>query len=554
MVGRSGIPGADLVGETYPGAMLLGADHGVPPLADADLSRGWGLDFHYPRGIHPLSHELVCILAASSRAAAAGLPVAPSRGLDCRVVGPHVFTGFQAVPDPSERAERAVAAATALCAYPELFATGWPTWRAELDAEYAALCAIDLASATRSALRAAFDSAIAHYTHAWRVHFEVMYRLLAVSEEFQTVCSALGLPAGTAADLIPSGDTTIRRTDHALRALARSARASGLAPLLNRSDGLADAVREAPHAAEWWGRFEQFLARFGQRSDTIVDVASLAWSDEPERPLSLIRDLLRHDADASTGAYIAARDVERQARRAAISDGLSRVERNVFDRALLRAEQANFARWNEEHNATIDLRSHLPVGRIAGELATRGGLSGTDGWFLFAAEIRTVDDLRQLADAVATRRTYLRQWRGRRGQLPCVVGSPAEVGDPVIRQIVGLAPGTPPEAGVLRGVGTSPGAARGPARVVRSPDELHRVGTGDILICEATSPSWTPVFPRLSGCVCDAGGAMTHAAIICREYGIPAVSAVGLATRYFRDDDVLHVDGGSGAVSMLRRA
>jgi pyruvate,water dikinase len=104
---------------------------------------------------------------------------------------------------------------------------------------------------------------------------------------------------------------------------------------------------------------------------------------------------------------------------------------------------------------------------------------------------------------------------------------------------------------VLTGLGVSAGVARGPARVVRTPDQLPDVRTGEVLVCEATSPSWTPVFERLAGCVCDSGGMLAHAATISREYGLPCVCAVGDATSVISDGDFVEVDGTAGTVRLL---
>jgi pyruvate,water dikinase len=120
--------------------------------------------------------------------------------------------------------------------------------------------------------------------------------------------------------------------------------------------------------------------------------------------------------------------------------------------------------------------------------------------------------------------------------------------------IIGTAPRTAgSRAGLtLSGRPASAGVARGTARIVVTPEDLHRLEPGDVLVCEATSPSWTPAFVTLAACVCDSGGTLTHAAIICREYGLPCVCAVGVATRTIRDGDLVEVDGGAGTVTVLR--
>src|SRR4029450_659481 len=80
---------------------------------------------------------------------------------------------------------------------------------------------------------------------------------------------------------------------------------------------------------------------------------------------------------------------------------------------------------------------------------------------------------------------------------------------------------------VLSGFAGSPGVAEGPARVVLSPSDLDELLEGEILVAPIPSPSWTPVFARIKGAVSDIGGIMCHAAIVSREYGLPAVVGTG---------------------------
>jgi pyruvate,water dikinase len=87
--------------------------------------------------------------------------------------------------------------------------------------------------------------------------------------------------------------------------------------------------------------------------------------------------------------------------------------------------------------------------------------------------------------------------------------------------------------------------------VITSVDQLDRVRTGEILVCPITAPSWAPVFARIEGAVSDIGGIMSHAAIVSREYGLPAVVGTGFGTKRIRDGQRVRVDGNSGVVTVL---
>lgn len=106
----------------------------------------------------------------------------------------------------------------------------------------------------------------------------------------------------------------------------------------------------------------------------------------------------------------------------------------------------------------------------------------------------------------------------------------------------------------LQGVAASPGVAEGLARVITSPADLDQVQPGEVLVCAITAPSWAPVFGRIAAAVSDIGGIMAHAAIVSREYGLPAVVGTGFATSSIRTGQRVRVDGSTGRVTILEDA
>ncbi|AFA39821.1 Phosphoenolpyruvate synthase/pyruvate phosphate dikinase [Pyrobaculum oguniense TE7] len=112
--------------------------------------------------------------------------------------------------------------------------------------------------------------------------------------------------------------------------------------------------------------------------------------------------------------------------------------------------------------------------------------------------------------------------------------------------------GTAAAAGkIIKGFPASPGVVEGKAVVVRSVEELSKVKEGDILVCPNTSPAWGPVFAKVKAVVSDIGGLMAHAAIVAREYGVPAVVGTGNASRLIKDGQRIRVDGYKGVVEIL---
>lgn len=95
------------------------------------------------------------------------------------------------------------------------------------------------------------------------------------------------------------------------------------------------------------------------------------------------------------------------------------------------------------------------------------------------------------------------------------------------------------------------GIVEGRARVVVSPEEGDQLQLGEILVTTQTNVGWTPLFPRAAAVVTDVGAPLSHAAIVARELGIPAVVGCGNATMRLHSGDWLRVDGGKGTVEVL---
>ena len=87
--------------------------------------------------------------------------------------------------------------------------------------------------------------------------------------------------------------------------------------------------------------------------------------------------------------------------------------------------------------------------------------------------------------------------------------------------------------------------------MVRSLDQLDEVSAGEILVCTITSPAWAPIFSKIEATVTDIGGIMSHAAIVSREYGLPAVVGTGTATSTIKTGQRIRVDGSTGVVQIL---
>jgi pyruvate,water dikinase len=106
----------------------------------------------------------------------------------------------------------------------------------------------------------------------------------------------------------------------------------------------------------------------------------------------------------------------------------------------------------------------------------------------------------------------------------------------------------------MKGFASSSGTVEGRARVLKRLGDIMALQPGEIMVCPNTNPSWAPVFGKIKAAVTDIGGLTCHAAIVCREYGLPSVTGTGVATSVIKTGDLIRVDGDAGVVTILKRA
>jgi pyruvate,water dikinase len=293
---------------------------------------------------------------------------------------------------------------------------------------------------------------------------------------------------------------------------------------------------------------ERSLARFVERwkyhGRKELDIRVPRWGEEPE----LVRGMLEqavasHDpkvdpvsqARAQRQAYEAERDRALKAlpwsARGAFRDGLELVRTYAWWREEIRDHSSYLyclvRRWSLEAARRLEERGWI------GEL--------DDIWYLpFQEALELMEGKLAPEEAGRRLRAGRRMVRSFRK-----FKNPNEIGSRF-----GLASGKVAE-GALVGTGGSPGRVEGRARVLKGIDEMHLVEPGEILVTPFTDPGWTPLFARIAGVVTETGGVLAHAAVISREYGIPAVLAVPGATQRIKNGARIAVDGTNGTIEVL---
>ena len=555
----------------YPG---YGPDDMEAPVAcraldvftSADAALFWPLDFHYPRGFPPFGVQLLAEGPVwGSQLAADAVPLPPTRGLQGRIVGAHVYAGEIPITDPWEIEVRARRAGKYIPAFLDEFPTLWLDRVAELERWLHHLEGFDPFGKSLPEIALFYDKSMRLIKRAWEIHFECMYPLVANYVGFYGLCTELGLDPGQIGQLLQGYDTKIMETDRELWKLTKRARELDLEDLFSIAPAQSiktELQAAGADAAQFLQELDQFLEVYGRRSEGLLDVVSPPWIEDPTSPLGTIKTflLMDHDHDFEQANH----DVvaEREDAIASARARLTVEELEQFNAGLSSCQKANFNWWNEEHNFYIDLRAHLPARRAVSALAQAVGADRPeDGFYLFGSEITRVasGDLAwtDVRKRVGERRDYFTEWGGKRAEMPKMLGTvPENVTDPVMREVFGMgahffAAITGETTAVLKGVPAAAGTAEGRARVLFSPDDLHTVLPGEILVCEATSPNWTPAFAKIAACVCDSGGTLTHASIVSREYRIPCVTGVAVATKRIRTGDRLLVNGSTGEVTLL---
>src|SRR5215212_5714360 len=339
--------------------------------------------------------------------------------------------------------------------------------------------------------------------------------------------------------------TKTTETNEALEALATQIRIDpSLRDIFNQVEGgrlqTKLKLETFPAGNAFLKQFNFFLDQYGHR-ETALLISQPAWKDQPEVVLEILKVLAgaeRRKPDQKEG-WQKTRD-ELLAHSVLGTRGL----RTPFLK-LLRSTRALFQIREDTHFYVTLVQPTLR--HVALELGRRlvqaGALDKVEDVFhLQLDELETLGTSWPLSEkTVATFRTVVARRSAKRERLankPMI--------DPRLLSLLSQAPGS--EGVLLNGTSGSPGVARGPAKVVHDVSEFGKLRAGDVLVAPVTNPAWTPLFQRAVAVVVDTGGSASHAAIVAREYGIPAVMGTLNGTSKLNDGGWIQVDGSRGVV------
>jgi pyruvate,water dikinase len=336
-------------------------------------------------------------------------------------------------------------------------------------------------------------------------------------------------------------DVASARPGLVLRQIARTAREEPEVAQQLRDAELSELTVAALPDGRTREALGRFLEDYGYRGIREAEIAAPRWAEDP----TLMFAALRSHLGSTTEVDDRDRDLQR-----ARQDAEDKLRKSVpfplrpSVTKLLEVVQ-RFTRMREH------LRGHVVevlgmFRRIALEasrrIEAREPEAGPDAAFLLTlTEVRRVlyDENERVAIRVQRRRLEYERNQALPEPPTTFVGFP------------------PADAGVastwkrLRGLAASRGVAEGRVRILRDSSQAANFEPGEVLVVAAADTGWAPLFLAASGVVTELGGPLSHAAIILREYGVPAVVNVMNVTRSLRDGDLVRIDGDAGTVEIL---
>jgi len=349
-------------------------------------------------------------------------------------------------------------------------------------------------------------------------------------------------------DLLAGSENTTLEINRLLHGLADRARAlPGVHGVLLNStpEEIRRKLAGTPGGAEFLRYFDEFLESHGERETTmgLGGIASPTWQDSPEVVFGIIRSILQEEPGAGAAREEATLSRGREAEelvKSRLSKGLFALLplKTLFFKILRHARSFTAFRENSHYDVTRSMHVFRILFNELGNRFIRQGLlkDPADIVYLSYIEMKEIINtiyhgLEDINPKVLAVKIESRKAEQERRRLRWSMRHVRFAGTDAVR-------GTP----------VSRGMASGAARIIKNPGEFHRVQIGDILIAPYTNPAWTPLFTTVAGLVVETGGAASHAAIIAREYGIPAVMGAPGATELFTDGEIITVNGSTGTI------
>jgi pyruvate,water dikinase len=567
---------------------------------ELEESRFWFFDsMHYPEPVYPFDlifPEHTWVVASQNISRVFGIPSA--LGLDHRVLNGYVYVSPHVISDPAEIESRTPSFMERAGWYFSHWDELYEAWVGKAKACIAELKTINFEPLNEVEpievihegrhltsgfqLYRAYNRLLENQQEMHYLHFEMLALGYGAYLTLLEFCRAAfpSIEDQTVAKMVMGIDVLLFRPDEELRRLSHLAVDLGLAGAFTQERGpdeVLAAIGAMPGGDAWLKDFEATREEwFWFSTGHGVSHNHPSWMEDLSVPFSAMRTYVEAiTRGESTERAVDDVRAERDRVTAEYRDLLSSdTERATFDELIALARTVyvfveDHAFYCEHGHFSILWTKVRQLGEV---FAHHGFLEEAEdifylqrweiypalwdletGWGCVSPDRRAYWH-REVADRKRIREA-LRRWSP-----PPALGAPPEViTEPFTVMLWGITKETldrwlePREDSerILKGVAASPGIAEGRARVILGPDELTSVQDDEILVCPITNPSWTPIFRKIKGAVSDSGGIMAHAAIVSREYGLPAVVGTGFGTQVIKTGQLVRVDGDRGIVTVL---
>lgn len=314
-----------------------------------------------------------------------------------------------------------------------------------------------------------------------------------------------------------------------LSSLAEKIRADGsLTKAVLAGKSYKDITNQFPKTDDW---FQDFLTKHGYKSDfNCYCFIAQTWMEDQDRFLQVLKPLLT--AEREKEMSLAEGESQHKELLQKMTYGLKEKQKR---KVLQEVEYYRFYHVFREKTQYLWETAFYTCRKILKRTAELLGVTEEELLYLFREELQEAMKRGELSkkdwDKISRRKelrpTVEEYWR--RQQWEALKG----------------------DGKTIKGISGSTGEAIGEVCIVKSPAEFGKLKKGDILVCRYTDPEWTPLFTLAAAVVSDTGGALSHAAIVAREYNIPAVLATGCATTQLKDGEKIFVNGTAGEVRLL---
>ena len=588
------IPGTERAQAAYPYHIQFGKE---------DDERFWFYNsMHFPEPMSAfdmVTAEAAYCALGSSNTRVHSLPT--TLGIDHRIINGRVYIGGNAVTDPTQIARRTEEFQKRAFYYYANWERLYAQWREKmlkLIADAQALPKLELPEfeplanvhagrgiASNHYLLDTYQKTLEGYFRMWHHHFEFLLLGYGAYLTFFGFCKKAfpEITDQTIARMVSGIEAEIFRPDDELRRLARCAVQLGVDA--NFQEGASvEAIMKSLQAAGGPGR--EWLRELEISRDPWFNINTgdgfyhyhRAWNDDLSMPFAALPEYMRR---VKSGDSLQRPLAKLQAERLQLIQDYRELlntdeERGAYDQMITLAHRVfpyveGHKFYCEHWYTSLFFNKIREFGAL---LAQHGFFAGAEDVFQlthYELETAIIDLMTSWSNGspprgpahwpkiVAERRAALAQW-AQHATPPALGPVPDVIDDPAIVMLWGITRESlntwlssgEADSNEVRGFAASSGVVEGPARIVRSVEEISRLQQGDVLVCQVTNPTWAPIFQKIVAAVSDIGGSMSHAAIVAREYGLPAVVGTGNATSRIKDGQRIRVDGARGIVTILQ--